>query len=38
MINDDLPTALTQLQAIVTASRCRTTRLWPDLAPHFLID
>ncbi len=38
VINDDLPTALTQLRAIVTASRCRTTRLWPELAPHFLID
>ena len=36
VINDDLPTALTQLQAIVTASRCRTSRLWPGLAPHFL--
>ena len=38
VINDDLPTALAQLRAIVTASRCRTSRLWPGLAPHFLID
>lgn len=35
VINDDLPTALSQLRAIVTASRCRTGRLWPGLAPHF---
>ena len=38
VINDDLNTAVAQLQAIVTASRCRTTRLWPGLAPNFLID
>ncbi|MCX5893424.1 MAG: guanylate kinase [Deltaproteobacteria bacterium] len=36
VINDDLPTALAQLRAIVAVSRCRTSRLWPDLAPHFL--
>jgi guanylate kinase len=36
VINDDLPTALTQLQAIVAAARCRTSQLWPDLAPRFL--
>ncbi len=36
VINDDLATAVEQLRAIVTASRCRTTRLWPSLAPHFL--
>ena len=36
VINDNLETALAQLRAIVTASRCRTTRLWPGLAPQFL--
>ena len=36
VINDDLNTALAQLTAIVTAVRCRTTRLWPQLSPHFL--
>jgi len=36
VINDDLATALTQLQAVVTAARCRTNRLWPALAPRFL--
>lgn len=29
VINDDLATALQQLQAIITAQRCRSTRLWP---------
>lgn len=36
IINDDLNTALAQLQAVVTAVRCRTSRLWPHLSPHFL--
>jgi guanylate kinase len=36
VINDDLDTALEQLRAIVTAVRCRTSRLWPALASHFL--
>ncbi len=36
VINDDLDTAAAQLQAIVTASRCRTAKLWPQLAPQFL--
>ncbi len=35
VVNDDLGTALSQLQAIVTASRCRTARLWPVLSPRF---
>ncbi len=35
VINDNLETALAQLRAIVTASRCRTARLWPSLAPQF---
>ena len=35
VINDNLKTALSQLRAIVTASRCRTARLWPGLAPQF---
>ncbi len=35
VINDNLKTALSQLRAIVTASRCRTARLWPVLAPQF---
>ncbi len=36
VINDDLHTALAQLQTIVKASRCRTTLLWPELAARFL--
>jgi guanylate kinase len=36
VINDDIPTALLQLQAIVQAARCRTSQLWPELAPRFL--
>ena len=36
VINDNLNTALSQLRAIVTASRCRTASLWPGLAPQFL--
>ncbi len=36
VINDELNTALAQLQAIVAAARCRTSRLWPNLAPNFL--
>ena len=36
VINDDKTTALAQLQAIVTAARCRTSQLWPDLAPRYL--
>lgn len=35
VINDNLEEALTQLQAIVLASRCRTSRLWPRLAGRF---
>jgi guanylate kinase len=35
VVNDDLGEALAQLQAIVVASRCRTSRLWPDLASRF---
>ena len=36
VINDDKTTALAQLQAIVAAARCRTSQLWPDLAPRYL--
>jgi len=36
VVNDDLATARSHLQAIVTAARCRTSRLWPQLAPRFL--
>jgi guanylate kinase len=35
VINDNLDTALSQLRAIVIASRCRTARLWSSLAPQF---
>lgn len=38
VINDDLPTALFHLQAIVTAVRCRTSQLWPQLAARFLLE
>jgi guanylate kinase len=36
VVNDDLATALGQLQAIVAAARCRTEHLWPQLAPRYL--
>jgi len=36
VINDDRATALSQLQAIVAAARCRTSQLWPQLAPRYL--
>jgi len=36
VINDDRPTALSHLKAIVQAARCRTSQLWPQLAPRFL--
>jgi len=36
VINDDQATALSHLQAIVAAARCRTSQLWPQLAPRFL--
>jgi guanylate kinase len=35
VVNDDLEDALVQLQAIVRANRCRTSLLWPRLAPRF---
>ncbi len=36
VINDDKATALAHLKAIVQAARCRTSQLWPQLAPRFL--
>ncbi|MCL4500554.1 MAG: guanylate kinase [Deltaproteobacteria bacterium] len=36
VVNDDLDIAVAQLRAIVVASRCRTGKLWPTLAPQFL--
>ncbi len=36
VVNDELDKALIQLQAIVTACRCRTSHLWPQLEPRFL--
>jgi len=36
VINDDRPTAFTHLQAIIQAARCRTSQLWPQLAPRYL--
>jgi len=36
VINDVLIQALAQLRAIVLSARCRTSRLWPQLAPRFL--
>ena len=38
VINNDKAMALRQLQAIVAAARCRTSQLWPQLAPRFLSD
>ena len=35
IVNDDLENALTRLQAVVLANRCRTARLWPALAERF---
>jgi guanylate kinase len=35
IINDDLADALSRLQAIVTAARCRTSHMWPPLKPHW---
>jgi len=35
VVNDDLDQALSQLKAIVLATRCRAPRLWPRLAPRF---
>jgi guanylate kinase len=36
VVNDDLPTALSHLQAIIQAARCRTSQLWPHLVPRYL--
>jgi guanylate kinase len=38
VINDDKAAALAQLQAIVAAARCRTSQVWPQLAPRYLSD
>ncbi|MEW6386656.1 MAG: guanylate kinase [Thermodesulfobacteriota bacterium] len=35
VVNDEIPQALEQLRAIVSATRCRTAKLWPELAPRF---
>ena len=35
VVNDDLAGALTDLQAIIRAHRCRTPRVWPPLASRF---
>jgi len=35
VVNKDLPLALEQLRAIVKASRCRTSRVWPRLEHLF---
>ncbi len=36
VVNDDIPVALASLKAIVQAARCRTSQLWPHLAPRYL--
>jgi guanylate kinase len=36
VVNDHLATALSDLQAVVRAVRCRTSSLWPQLAAHYL--
>jgi guanylate kinase len=38
VINDDKAAALADLKAIVQAARCRTSQLWPHLAPRFLVE
>jgi guanylate kinase len=35
VVNDDIPTALANLKAVVQAARCRTSQLWPHLAPRY---
>jgi len=35
VVNDEIPAALEQLQAIVTASRCRAAKVWSELEPLF---
>lgn len=35
VINDEFTQALELLKAIIAASRCRTSRLWPRLVPSF---
>jgi guanylate kinase len=35
IINDDLSLARRQLEAIVTAARCRTKAVWPTIKPHW---
>ncbi len=35
VVNDDLETAAEELRAIVTAARCRASRLWPQLSSRF---
>lgn len=36
VVNEDIPTALSSLKAIVQAARCRTAQLWPRLAAGYL--
>jgi guanylate kinase len=36
VVNDDIPTALASLKAIVQAARCRTAQIWPHLASRYL--
>ena len=35
VVNNEIPLALEQLKAIVTAARCRTAHAWPPLEPLF---
>jgi guanylate kinase len=35
VINDELPVAIRQLQAIFTTARCRTHVIWPAIKPHW---
>lgn len=35
IVNDRLAVAQEQLRAVITAARCRTPLLWPQLAPRF---
>jgi len=36
VVNDEIPTGLANLKAIIQAARCRTSQIWPHLAARYL--